>query len=141
MGEEMIDLDELERIGKTATRGPWGVESTESGSFAVDSDGHGLWCDRGYTWNEDDSSFIAVARNNWQAMIDRIRELEAESDTLRSQVHAIIESCYYRTQAGYVHWQQGKWFGTSVAKNTEPEAYEEAMRAIRHNAGIGDYEP
>jgi hypothetical protein len=66
------------------------------------------------------------------------RCIEEEFWKLKEQVNALIDSCYYRTKAGKVHWKQGQHFGTSIADNTEPEAFLEAVRAIRHNAGIPD---
>lgn len=63
---------------------------------------------------------------------------EANCEELERQVNKLIESCYYRTKAGKVHWKQGQWFGTSTADNTDPAAFEQAMAAIRRNAGISE---
>jgi len=62
--------------------------------------------------------------------------LLTENLTLLRQVNLLITSCYYRTKAGKVHWKQGQYFGTSAADHTQPEAYLQAMEAIRRNAGI-----
>lgn len=61
---------------------------------------------------------------------------KAEILRLIGQLDKMILSCYFRTKAGYLHWQQGSYFGTSTHKNTEAEAYLEAIGAIRHNAGL-----
>lgn len=59
-------------------------------------------------------------------------------DKLIRQVNALIESCYYRTKSGKVHWKQGTFYGTSTYDCTHPEAFEQAIAAIRHNAGIDE---
>lgn len=61
-----------------------------------------------------------------------------KSIELQKQVNALIESCYYRTKAGKVHWVQGKYFGTSIADDTDSKAFMEAIDAIRRNAGISE---
>lgn len=78
--------------------------------------------------------------------VDELDALRAENERLRSaglelqrQVNSLIESCYYRTNAGKVHWFQGRHFGTSIADNTDSKAFLEAFAAIRHNAGIGNF--
>lgn len=78
-------------------------------------------------------------------MIDRILSLEeqvatlrAENDRLREQVNKLLDSCWYRTRTGHVAWKQGASFGVSTAKHTEPAAYEQALEAIRRNAGIDE---
>lgn len=70
-----------------------------------------------------------------------IRRLAFERDKLKEQVNSLIDSCYYCTRAGNVHWKQGRCFGTSIADSTDPKSFLEAMRAIRHNAGIPDDRP
>lgn len=79
-----------------------------------------------------------------EARVNELTELfysvRSERDKLLHQVNKLIESCYYRTNAGKVHWKQGQHFGTSTADNTTPEAFEQAMAAIRRNAGIDELE-
>lgn len=69
---------------------------------------------------------------------ERLQALEKDNDALREQVNRLLDSCWYRTHAGYVAWRQGTSFGVSTVKNTEPEAYEQALSAIRRNAGIDE---
>lgn len=49
-----LDLDELERIGKAALPAPWGPHHVATQS--------------------PEAMFVRTARNNWQAMIDELRE-------------------------------------------------------------------
>ena len=63
-------------------------------------------------------------------------EWETKFWLMKADMDKVIQSCYYRTKAGFVHWKQGESFGTSVAKNTEAAAYEEAIAAIKNNAGV-----
>lgn len=65
-------------------------------------------------------------------------ELEGKIDALAQQVNKLIDSCYYRTKAGKVHWKQGRYYGTSTADDTDPKAFEQAIAAIRRNAGIDE---
>lgn len=71
-------------------------------------------------------------------LTERFYAVKEQRDELAQQVNALIESCYYRTRAGKVHWKQGQHFGTSTADDTDPAAFEQAMAAIRHNAGISE---
>lgn len=82
----MLDLDELERIGKAADDAPWTVDDLGEQSFLETNHRHGIGavshdCYRlakvegaGYT-AEANADFIATARNNWQALIDEVRRL------------------------------------------------------------------
>lgn len=71
----MLDLDDLESKGNAATAGPWRL--TDSGTIPV-----------GMQWllhidndqERADAEWCVAARNNWQAMIDELRQLRAELD-------------------------------------------------------------
>lgn len=97
-----LDLDDLERIGKAATAGPWeidfaGVNEKDTGTWFVcreDADGpplmhipthHNLTA-------EADSDFVVTARNNWQAMIDELRRLRANEQNARVALREAGES-------------------------------------------------
>lgn len=72
-----LDLDQLEKLGKAATQGPWACE----GRAIVDqyfpvSEPLALDCEA------NDAAFIVAARNNWQAMIDELREHRGFRDLL-----------------------------------------------------------
>lgn len=95
-----IDLDELERIGKDAIAGPWESDASNNGSrrdphhfVVIANDMTILDClnselaeihedhdpDDGstYVWDEigrKNVAFVCAARNNWQAMIDELRQ-------------------------------------------------------------------
>lgn len=70
-----------------------------------------------------------------QALLNKTKRQAARIEELELQRDAVITSCYF-TRRGRVHWNQGQWFGTSIANELDPEAYIEAMRAIRENAGL-----
>lgn len=76
-----LDLDELEAIGKAAAEAPWrgwpsGIISSVLGDIALVNMHRSTYGDD----SAENIEFIATARNNWQAMIDHIRELEAIDD-------------------------------------------------------------
>lgn len=87
-----LDLDELERIGKAATAGPW---EADQDCHSRPSD---TWCILHHTEPDgplrilfesdkgtgEDTLLLVAARNNWQAMIDEIRRLSAENAKLLS---------------------------------------------------------
>lgn len=91
----MIDLDEAERIWRAAGDDLWtaGLAAEETTVCLIGS--HGLFFGRmvGRTEQEaaDLGRFVMYARNNWQAMIDRTRELESQRVQLMSISWAVEE--------------------------------------------------
>lgn len=88
-----LDLDELERIGKAATAGPWErttgcrIESTQEDArnmIIYDEGGH----------TSEDAKFIVAARNNWQSMIDEIRRLREQVVRMARWVES-LDGCVY----------------------------------------------
>lgn len=83
-----IDLDEAERIGKAATAGPWEVtDGVSDDRWGVVTE---LWpispgiaaC----VLNKTDAEFMALARNNWQAMVDELRVARDRIEFLESEL-------------------------------------------------------
>lgn len=66
--------------------------------------------------------------------------LTEENLRLREQVGKLIDSCWYRNDKRHVVWKQGPWFGVSESRTDSPEAYEQAMDAIRRNADCPEIE-
>lgn len=77
----MLDLDALEKIGKEAAEGPWlnGDDHNDQCHYVyvrafktkkIQAQGFGDSVELA----EGNAEFIQTARNNWQALIDRIRE-------------------------------------------------------------------
>lgn len=88
---ENLNLDELEAIGKRATAGPverFGYIGHSGGlrRVRVKTSAYGS---RGAEIAQFESSvdagFYVAARNNWQPLIDRVRELERERKKLKSE--------------------------------------------------------
>ena len=65
-----LDLDELEKLGKAATAGPWksarGYHTQDIVDVETDY--------RLGSMDFNDAEFIVAARNNWQDIIDELRD-------------------------------------------------------------------
>lgn len=76
-----IDYDALQRLADAATEGPWLVDAHHWGAGIMDDDGDQLFVESHgltYSVNPKDAEFIAAARSAVPALLDRVRELEAE---------------------------------------------------------------
>lgn len=94
----MLDLDELERVGKAATEGPWEL---------FRDDGHWIQSANGRIVGDSSSeclsreqdtlngTFIVAARNNWDALISEIRRLRQ-----LVEAHKIVEPSEGGTSPG-----------------------------------------
>ena len=82
----MIDLEELERLAKAATPGPW--EMVDARAFLDDEDfeirngGHCI----GYGTSGKDAAYIVAACNAVPELIARVRELEAELEQYKKPI-------------------------------------------------------
>lgn len=84
-----LDLDKLEAVGKAATEGVASVEqSTMSPIFFVLNERGDTYVE---CWTHDNATFIATARDNWQAMIDEIRRLSEEVRDLQRKMDSVDE--------------------------------------------------
>ncbi|MBR5883350.1 MAG: hypothetical protein IKY97_07775 [Mailhella sp.] len=73
---EKIDLDELERLAKAATPGPWKYRTIGREAVVIMADTEPL-CATKYRHNKDhDAAYIVVACNAVPELIARVRELE-----------------------------------------------------------------
>ena len=77
-----IDIAKLREAGNAATSAPWTF--TDEGNWQLEMSDKGCqMCDEQYyPWTpdrEEDWNFMEVARNNWDALLDRIEELEKEA--------------------------------------------------------------
>ena len=78
----MIDLDELERLAKAATSGPW--EVVDARVFLDDEDleiRNGQHC-IGFGSGEANAAYIVAACNAVPELIARVRELERQREAL-----------------------------------------------------------
>lgn len=91
-----IDLDEAERRGNAATAAPWDFGQAPEETLPTMLIGSGsllfarVVC-RTISEAVSKARFIVYARNNWQAIIDRIRELEADRIKWMSISYAVEE--------------------------------------------------
>jgi hypothetical protein len=91
-------LAELERLARAATPGPWEAEHRCHGRTAADDEAGGLGLevrgpepatDRGQFARGADAAFIAAAHpGTVLALVERVRELEAENARLRAAPEA-----------------------------------------------------
>lgn len=83
-GEDMIDLEELERLAKAATPGPWKVDDLNN--IRIAPKGRPIVATihdcEDYLPRMADAQYITAACNAVPELIQRIRELEAEVDLL-----------------------------------------------------------
>ena len=138
----MLDLEPIKKLCDGVTPGPWERYAYigQSGLTRV----RAIFLRDNANWvmsvkvpaNPEDAKFIAESRELIPLLVAEVERLRAENESLLRQVNSLITSCYYRTKAGKLHWKQGQYFGTSIADHTQPEAYLQAMDAIRRNAGI-----
>lgn len=82
---DKIDLEELERLAKAATPGPWKhrtISKTATVILAADTP----LCATKYSVNKDhDAAYIVAACNAVPSLIARVRELETENERLKKQ--------------------------------------------------------
>lgn len=61
----------MEKVGRDATKGPWEVDSV---SEVTSSDGD-IWWQMSMLNAENNSAFIATARNNWDKLVEMNKAL------------------------------------------------------------------
>lgn len=78
----MIDLDEAERLGKAATDAPWTLDNA---AFQPDDER-----------DLADMAFNMFARNNWQSLVDELRELRTVRTVASQQLTELMAICEAR---------------------------------------------
>ena len=73
----MIDLDEADKLGKAATPEPWSVENVGDMHYAARVNTFDGWLSDQDIVANDDGEFICFVRNNWQAILDELRDYRA----------------------------------------------------------------
>ena len=98
-----LDYDELQRLADAATPGPWfqgrGNQRFEkprevySKREPEEEDSHDIAT---FVWSDEDAEFIVASRSAIPALLDRVRELEAERDAALSTI-AKVEALHQET--------------------------------------------
>lgn len=88
----MIDLEELERLAKAATPGPWKHRGFGMQSNVVFTD-YTTVCSTNSLNMPHDAAYIVAACNAVPELIARVRELEAENADLKRQLRDALERC------------------------------------------------
>ena len=88
-----LDLDELERLAKAATPGPWEMDNNYN--IRIAEGGHPLVItindDEDWIPRPSDARYIVAACNALPALIKRVRELERQRDWLATFIDDNME--------------------------------------------------
>ena len=113
----MIDLEELERLSKAATPGPWQIHKDHPANFVMESGsnpvrhisipvGNREWmCDLELSWNQNcsNAAYITAACNSVPELIQRIRELEIKILNIEAEADILAE---YLSPSHIEYWRK-----------------------------------
>ncbi len=84
--ETMASLDEWQAVCDAATEGPWEASHVDSRHREVVAPHSPQYWVCHDCATQQDTEFVALARDNWPACIKALRELDAENDRLGDMI-------------------------------------------------------
>lgn len=127
------DLSRLAALAEAATGGTWRVVSDEATILAIAGDWEGVdryvaeWLDFVTKHDRADAEYIVAAVNAVPALVQRVRELEAERERLTEALRACVTAA-----DRFAGWQKIGFSGAlrEDEKQTLRELHEQARAAL-----------